>query len=166
MGQSRHAGRSIRLLVGEAEFAQGDFERAAKTLFAVPEIIRTRPFASPPWSIRRREARRLAADGGLAGGDERRFARAAAAIPTNASAWLLLARSRLGGGEIFGGVRHVEIARQAVASPALDWQRANLLCRVQAGMGDLAAALATTTNLLSLTRSRGSRAPGGQRGVA
>jgi outer membrane protein assembly factor BamD (BamD/ComL family) len=67
---------------------------------------------------------------------------------------LLLAESELAQENFSAALATLKLLNPPLLAPGLDWQRANLWCRVQAGMGDWEGALATTTNLLQLARSQ------------
>lgn len=146
--------------LGEALFAQGNFERAAETFTALPENF-------PDSPLRLTAVVEAAAAYGR-GGDWQQlttlltatngvFVPAAELDATNelvARGWLLLAQAQLAQEDFPGALATLKRLNGRTLAPDLDWQRANLLCRVEAGAGDLAAALATTTNLLELARAQ------------
>lgn len=66
---------------------------------------------------------------------------------------LLLAQGRLAQQDFTGAEAVLKLLNPQTLAPKLEWQRDYLLGQVKSGAGDLEAALAVTTNLLSVARS-------------
>ena len=66
---------------------------------------------------------------------------------------LLLAQGRLAQQDFTGAEAVLKLLNPQTLAPKLEWQRDYLLGQVKSGAGDLEAALAVTTNLLSVVRS-------------
>jgi TolA-binding protein len=144
----------------EAEFKQGDFERAAKTFALLPEKYPQSPLGLTAVVEAAAACERLGdwpRVVALLGGTNAVFARFTAGGSTNelvARGGLLLARAQLEQRSYADALATLKSLEDAPLSPDLGWQRVNLLVRVQAGMGELDAALVATTNLLELARSQ------------
>lgn len=146
--------------LGELEFARGDFSAAAKTFSALPKkfpdsvFCLTATVEAAAAFERLGDWPRLTA---LLGETNGVLAQAAELNGTNqlvSRGRLLLAQAQLAQENYTGAGATLKLLNPSALTPDLDWQRANLLCRVQAGAGDLEAALVTATNLLQLARTQ------------
>ncbi|HZF01891.1 MAG TPA: tetratricopeptide repeat protein [Methylomirabilota bacterium] len=77
-------------------------------------------------------------------------AQADSAGETVARGHLLLAQAKFEQTNFDGAAAILEAINSQTLSPQLDWQRADLLCRVKMSAGDFPAALAASTNLLQI----------------
>jgi len=146
--------------LGEAQFARGDFPAASETFTSLAKNF--------PASLFRLTAVVEAAAAYERLGDWPRlitlltepngvFRSAAELDSTNklvSRGRLLLAQAQLAQENYAAAKATLLLLDPSALSPDLEWQRANLLCRVEVGAGDLEAALATTTNLLQLSRTQ------------
>jgi TolA-binding protein len=146
--------------MAEAEFAQGDFERAADTFSSLPARFPRSPLCLTAVVEAAAAYERLGdwpKMAGLLGAGNGVFASFASNDPTNelvARGWLLLAQSQLAEKKFPAALATLKLLDGRTLAPGLDWQRANLLVRAQAGAGDLNSALDSTTNLLEVARSQ------------
>lgn len=146
--------------LGEAHYARGDFERAAEKFTALAKNFPDSWFrltavveAAAAYE-RLGDCPRLIA---LLTEPDGVFARAAelnSADPLVSRGRLLLAQAQLAQEHYAEAQGTLRLLNPAGLAPDLAWQRANLLCRVEAGAGDLDAALVTATNLLQLARTQ------------
>jgi outer membrane protein assembly factor BamD (BamD/ComL family) len=141
---------------GEAQFQNGDFSPAAKTFTSLAQNF--------PESPLRLRAVVEAASAYVQSGDWPEtiklledtngvFQRAAQMDPGNelvSRGQLLLAQARFARKDFVGAAAVLESLNSQTLNPELDWQRADLLYQVKFEAGDLAAALAITTNLLQI----------------
>lgn len=146
--------------LGEAQFARGDFSAASETFIALPKKFPQSLFCLTATVEGAAAFERL--------GDWPRlitlltetngvFARSAELDGTNqlvTRGRLLLAQAQLAQEKYTEAIATLKMLNPQTLTPDLDWQRANLLCRVQVGAGDLDAALVTATNLLQLARTQ------------
>jgi TolA-binding protein len=146
--------------LGEAQFARGDYERAAGTFLALAKNFPESPLRLTAIVEAAAAYERLGdwpQMSVLLGDANGVFARLAAQDPSEelvSRGWLLLAQSQLAEEKLGAAQETLKRLIPSALSPALDWQRANLLCRVQAAAGDWNSALLTATNLLQLARSQ------------
>jgi TolA-binding protein len=144
--------------LGEAQFARGDFDHAAETFNTLARNFQdsrlTAVIGAAAAFARLGDWPQLER---LLGGTNSVFALKAAQDSGNeliSRGRLLLALAQFEQRNFTKANAALSLLNPAVLSPDLDWQRANLLCRVQAAAGDWGAALATTTNLLQLAASQ------------
>ena len=144
--------------LGEAQFGQGELEHAVATFTnlasSYPDsALRVTAVVEAAAALARMEqwpqlTGLLGASGGV-------FARAAETDGANelvSRGRLLLAQAQLAQKNYAGARATLEQLGGQTLSPGLDYQRASLLCQVELGAGELDAALAATTNLLSIAR--------------
>jgi TolA-binding protein len=146
--------------LGEAESAQGDFERAAETFLALVKNFPESPLGLTAvveaaaaferlgdWP---RMTELLGATNGI-------FARAAEQDNANelvSRGQLLLVQAQLAQESYAGALATLRMLNPLTLSPDLDWKRANLLCQVEAGAKNWDAALVAATNLLQIARAQ------------
>jgi TolA-binding protein len=146
--------------LGEAQFAQGDYDRASETFVALTKNFPESPLRLTALIEAVTAFQRLGdwpRTTALLGDANGVFARLAAHDSTNelvSRGWLLLAQAQLAQENFAAAGQTLQRLNPSALTPALDWQRANLLCRIQVGAGDWEAALETTTNLLLLARTQ------------
>ncbi|HEY2328840.1 MAG TPA: tetratricopeptide repeat protein, partial [Verrucomicrobiae bacterium] len=146
--------------LGEALLAQGNSERAAEAFTALPKNFPESPLCLTATV----EAAAALARGGdwqqlidLLDETNGVFARVAETNGTSelvSRGRLLLAQAQLARENYAAALAALKLLNVETLAPDLKWQWANLLCRVEAGAGDLDAALATSTNLLELARAQ------------
>ena len=146
--------------LGEAQFGQGNFERAAATFTALEKKFPESPLrltavveAAAAYE-KLNDWPRLAA---LLGATNGVFARTAERDPANelvSRGRLLLAQAQFEQRNFSGALAELGRLNPQSLTADLDWQRASLLCRAQVGADELEAALTTSTNLLQLARSQ------------
>lgn len=146
--------------LGEAQFGQGDFDRAVATFKSLvnnfpDSALRLNAVVEAAAALAKLEdwpqlTGLLGASGGV-------FARAAETDAANelvSRGRLLLAQAQLAQKNYAGALAALKQLGGQTLSPDLDYQRASLLCEVELGAGDLDAALAATTNLLQIARTQ------------
>jgi TolA-binding protein len=146
--------------IGEAQFQAGDLSAAAETFISL-----ARDF--PQSSLRLRAVVEAAAAhaqlgewprlGALLEPTNSVFQRAVQMDPANelvARGSLLLAQARFAQADLAGAAAVLESLDFRMLKPDLDWQRAYLLYQVKLATGDTNAALAATTNLVQIARSK------------
>jgi tetratricopeptide (TPR) repeat protein len=127
--------------LGEAQFAQGDFDHAADTFAAFPEKFPASPLALSAAVEAASAFERLGDWPRLAAMIEATngvFARTVAAGSTNeliVRGRLLLATAHLAEKNFSAALATLKALESWTLPADLAWQRANLLCRVQAGAG-------------------------------
>lgn len=148
--------------LGEAQFARGDFEHAAGTFTNLANSFPDSPLRLTA------VVEAAAAFGRLGdwpqlerwlGATNGVFALKAAQDSGNelvSRGRLLLAEAQFAQENFAGARATLRLLDPQALTPDLEWQQANLLCRVEAGAGDLEAALAASTNLLQLARTQSS----------
>jgi len=146
--------------LGEAQFGQGNFERAAATFTALEKKFPESPLrltavveAAAAYE-KLNDWPRLDA---LLGATNGAFARMAELDPANelvSRGRLLLAKAQFEQRNFSGALAELSRLNPPSLTADLDWQRASLLCRAQVGAGELEAALTSSTNLLQLARSQ------------
>jgi TolA-binding protein len=146
--------------LGEAQFAQGNFTNAAATFTALVKNFPESPLRLTATVETAAAFERLgnwppiialmeATNGAFA-----RMAELDGANELVSRGRLLLAEAQFQQQNFPAALAVLGLVNPQSLTAELDWQRANLLCRVQAGAGDLEAALVTTTNLLELSRGQ------------
>ena len=144
--------------LGEAQFGQGNFEHAAGTF---TNLVATYPQSGLRLTAvveaaaayeRLAEWQQLTA---LLGATNGIFAQMAALDSANevvSRGRLLLAQAQFAQNDFAAARVTLNLLNPQTLAPDLDWQRANLLCRIELGAGALDAALAVSTNLLDIAR--------------
>lgn len=146
--------------LGEAEFYKGDFERASETFAALVVSFPDSPLRLTALVEAAAAFQRLGdwpRMTALLGETNGFFARRAAKDPAGelvVRGRLLLARAQLAQENYSAALATLKLLEPQALTPDLDWQRANLQCRVLVGAGDLEAALADTTNLVQIARTQ------------
>ena len=143
---------------GEAQFARGDYPAAAGTFAALvgkfPEsplclgVVVAAAAAREKLGEWSRLDELLVATNGV-------FARTARLDPDNelvASGRLLLAQSKFSQQDFAGAAAVLSLLNPQTLSPAPDYQRLHLLCRVKLAVNDLDAALAAASDLRQVAR--------------
>ncbi len=145
--------------LGEVQFAQQDFARAAETLVALARNFPGSPLALTAVVEAAAAYARLGDwprhDALLEAGDGV-FARAAQLNPDNplvASGRLSLARSKLERRNFAAAGKILDALNPQTLKPEQNWERLNLLYQVQLGLNDPGAALSAATNLLAAAQT-------------
>ena len=150
---------------GEAQFARGDFEQSAETFTNLAARFPQSPLVLTSVVEAGTALARLENWPGVEqwlGRPNGVFALQAAQDDGNelvARGWLLLAQAQLAQDNFAGADATLKRVNPQRLPPALDWRRTDLKCRVDLGAGNLAGALAVTTNLLAIARQQKDTAP-------
>lgn len=144
--------------IGEAQFQNGDFTNAAKTLTSLAQKFSESPLrlravveaASAQAQID--EWPQVAALLQETNGVFQRAVQMDSGNELVSRGQLLLAQAKFTLKDFGGAAAILESLDSQTLAPQLDWQRAYLLCQVRLAMDDLPAALAVTTNLTQIAR--------------
>jgi TolA-binding protein len=146
--------------LGEAQFAKGDFTNAAATFVSLEKNFPDSPLrltaaveAAAAYE-KLYDWPRLESLLGATNGVFLRMAELDGANELVSRGRLLLAKARFEQQNFYGTLMLLGPLNPQALTLDLDWQRADLLCQAQTGVGDLEAALTTTTNLMQLARTQ------------
>lgn len=144
---------------GEAQFARGDAPRAAQTFVSLTEVYPQSPLALnaavEAAAIFGQNADWHRVDALLddANGIFQRQARLDPASPQVANGRLWQAQSKCAQQNFTEAIQALDMLNPATLTTEQNWRRAYWLGRANLGLGDLDAALASTTNLLEIARA-------------
>lgn len=144
--------------IGEAQFQDGDFSKAAATLSSLAKKYPESPLKLRAVVEAAAALTKLVEWKQIVGLLEEKngvFERAAALDPDDelvARGKMLLAQALFALKDFNGASAVLDAINPLMLSPALDWQRIYLLCQIKFAAGDMNSALVTSSNLLQNAR--------------
>jgi TolA-binding protein len=142
--------------IGESQFASGNYLDAADTFISLAQNFSDSSYAARGIVEAASSLAKLnnwPAVESLVGTNSVILNQKNADVETVARGQLLLAQAKFEQKDFGGAANVLESINPKTLPPDLEWQRADLLCRVIAGAGDLPGALAVTTNLLQIAHN-------------